>query len=162
MWGGWKLSCTSLLPWADNTGRKPCPTTCVYSIILLPRLHTELHRRSPVQKGTAQLHPSSNRRCCHYDSNRRDKREDPTRKKRESDLSNLLLDGLVLTCRDSPPEKIPRELLLCSGRLYRTRRVLRRRSRARDVGGGWRQGLEYQVSLRATMGKSSSCLPEHQ
>ncbi|KAG6857743.1 hypothetical protein H0H87_004159 [Tephrocybe sp. NHM501043] len=27
MWGGWKLSCSSLLPWADNTGRKPCPTT---------------------------------------------------------------------------------------------------------------------------------------
>ncbi|KAK2463091.1 hypothetical protein APHAL10511_004746 [Amanita phalloides] len=25
-WGGWKLSCTSLLPWVDNTGRKPCPT----------------------------------------------------------------------------------------------------------------------------------------
>lgn len=24
MWGGWKLSCTSLLPWADNAGRKPC------------------------------------------------------------------------------------------------------------------------------------------
>ncbi|KAG5731752.1 putative NADH pyrophosphatase [Termitomyces sp. T112] len=27
MWGGWKLSCSSLLPWADNIGRKPCPTT---------------------------------------------------------------------------------------------------------------------------------------
>ncbi|KAF8627659.1 hypothetical protein AX15_004351 [Amanita polypyramis BW_CC] len=24
MWGGWKVSCGSLLPWADNTGRKPC------------------------------------------------------------------------------------------------------------------------------------------
>jgi len=27
MWGGWKLSCSTLLPWADNTGRKPCPTS---------------------------------------------------------------------------------------------------------------------------------------
>ncbi|KAJ7169167.1 NUDIX hydrolase domain-like protein [Mycena crocata] len=26
MWGGWKISCSSLLPWADNTGKKPCPT----------------------------------------------------------------------------------------------------------------------------------------
>jgi len=26
VWAGWKLSCSSLLPWADNTGRKPCPT----------------------------------------------------------------------------------------------------------------------------------------
>ncbi|KAH7920621.1 hypothetical protein BV22DRAFT_1039621 [Leucogyrophana mollusca] len=26
LWAGWKLSCTSLLPWADNTGRKPCPS----------------------------------------------------------------------------------------------------------------------------------------
>ncbi|KAG1753336.1 NUDIX hydrolase domain-like protein [Suillus lakei] len=26
LWAGWKLGCTSLLPWADNTDRKPCPT----------------------------------------------------------------------------------------------------------------------------------------
>jgi len=26
IWGGWKLSCTSLLSSSDNTGRKPCPT----------------------------------------------------------------------------------------------------------------------------------------
>ncbi|KAI6037569.1 NUDIX hydrolase domain-like protein [Pisolithus marmoratus] len=26
LWAGWKLSCTSLLPWASNTGRKPCPS----------------------------------------------------------------------------------------------------------------------------------------
>ena len=26
MWGGWKISCSSLLPWADNGNRKPCPT----------------------------------------------------------------------------------------------------------------------------------------
>ncbi|KAH7905966.1 NUDIX hydrolase domain-like protein [Hygrophoropsis aurantiaca] len=26
LWAGWKLSCTSLLPWADNTGKKPCPS----------------------------------------------------------------------------------------------------------------------------------------
>ncbi|KAG9309321.1 NUDIX hydrolase domain-like protein [Chiua virens] len=25
-WAGWKLSCTALLPWADNTGKKPCPS----------------------------------------------------------------------------------------------------------------------------------------
>ena len=27
IWGGWKLSCSTLLPWADNAGRKPCITT---------------------------------------------------------------------------------------------------------------------------------------
>ncbi|KAI0001279.1 NUDIX hydrolase domain-like protein [Russula compacta] len=26
VWGGWKLTCTSLLSSSDNTGRKPCPT----------------------------------------------------------------------------------------------------------------------------------------
>ncbi|KIJ60048.1 hypothetical protein HYDPIDRAFT_32624 [Hydnomerulius pinastri MD-312] len=26
LWAGWKLSCSSLLPWADNTGKKPCPS----------------------------------------------------------------------------------------------------------------------------------------
>ena len=26
MWGGWKISCDSLLPWFDRTGRRPCPT----------------------------------------------------------------------------------------------------------------------------------------
>ncbi|TCD65345.1 NADH pyrophosphatase [Steccherinum ochraceum] len=26
VWAGWKLSCSTLLPWADNTGKKPCPT----------------------------------------------------------------------------------------------------------------------------------------
>ncbi|KAH6914030.1 NAD+ diphosphatase [Coprinopsis sp. MPI-PUGE-AT-0042] len=26
MWGGWKISCTSLLPWANNSGRPPCPS----------------------------------------------------------------------------------------------------------------------------------------
>ncbi|OCH87878.1 hypothetical protein OBBRIDRAFT_795792 [Obba rivulosa] len=26
IWAGWKLTCSSLLPWADNTGRTPCPT----------------------------------------------------------------------------------------------------------------------------------------
>lgn len=25
-WGGWKLSCTTLLPWVDTPGRKPCLT----------------------------------------------------------------------------------------------------------------------------------------
>ncbi|KAI0088142.1 NUDIX hydrolase domain-like protein [Irpex rosettiformis] len=25
-WAGWKLACTSVLPWADLTGRTPCPT----------------------------------------------------------------------------------------------------------------------------------------
>ncbi|KAF9232666.1 NUDIX hydrolase domain-like protein [Melanogaster broomeanus] len=26
IWAGWKLSCSSLLPWAKNTGKKPCPS----------------------------------------------------------------------------------------------------------------------------------------
>lgn len=26
LWAGWKLSCSSLLPWAQNQGRKPCAT----------------------------------------------------------------------------------------------------------------------------------------
>ncbi|KAF9012575.1 NUDIX hydrolase domain-like protein [Cyathus striatus] len=27
MWGGWKISCSSLLPWSDSIDRKPCPTS---------------------------------------------------------------------------------------------------------------------------------------
>ncbi|EKM81168.1 hypothetical protein AGABI1DRAFT_112859 [Agaricus bisporus var. burnettii JB137-S8] len=26
MWGGWKLSCMTLLPWAEKTDKKPCPS----------------------------------------------------------------------------------------------------------------------------------------
>lgn len=26
LWAGWKISCSSLLPWANNDGKKPCPT----------------------------------------------------------------------------------------------------------------------------------------
>ncbi|KAE9400682.1 hypothetical protein BT96DRAFT_956810 [Gymnopus androsaceus JB14] len=26
LWGGWKMGCSTLMPWADNTGRKPCPS----------------------------------------------------------------------------------------------------------------------------------------
>ncbi|KAF8663665.1 hypothetical protein AX16_000907 [Volvariella volvacea WC 439] len=26
LWAGWKLSCSSLLPWAEKTNKKPCPT----------------------------------------------------------------------------------------------------------------------------------------
>jgi len=26
MWGGWKIACRSILPWADNGNKKPCPT----------------------------------------------------------------------------------------------------------------------------------------
>jgi NADH pyrophosphatase NudC (nudix superfamily) len=33
IWGGWKLSCTSLLSSSDNTGRKPCPTQSVSLLI---------------------------------------------------------------------------------------------------------------------------------
>ncbi|TDL26184.1 hypothetical protein BD410DRAFT_784246 [Rickenella mellea] len=27
LWGGWKLGCSTLLPWSDNGGRKPCPSS---------------------------------------------------------------------------------------------------------------------------------------
>jgi NAD+ diphosphatase len=35
IWAGWKLSCSSLLPWADNKARKPCPTASVNLPIIL-------------------------------------------------------------------------------------------------------------------------------
>ncbi|TFK74704.1 hypothetical protein BDN72DRAFT_812662 [Pluteus cervinus] len=38
LWSGWKLSCSSLLPWTDNTGRKPCPT--------VKGLHNFMHPRT--------------------------------------------------------------------------------------------------------------------
>ncbi|KAI0318878.1 NUDIX hydrolase domain-like protein [Amylostereum chailletii] len=37
LWAGWKLACSSLLPWADNTGRKPCPTATGLHNIAHPR-----------------------------------------------------------------------------------------------------------------------------
>ncbi|TCD65344.1 NADH pyrophosphatase [Steccherinum ochraceum] len=36
-WGGWKRSCSSLLPWADNAGKEPCPTTTGLHNITFPR-----------------------------------------------------------------------------------------------------------------------------
>ncbi|KAK7692196.1 hypothetical protein QCA50_003820 [Cerrena zonata] len=36
-WAGWKRSCSSLLPWADNTGKEPCPTTSGLHNITFPR-----------------------------------------------------------------------------------------------------------------------------
>ncbi|KAI9511131.1 NUDIX hydrolase domain-like protein [Russula earlei] len=38
VWGGWKLTCTSLLSTSDNTGRNPCPT--------LKGLHNIAHPRT--------------------------------------------------------------------------------------------------------------------
>ncbi|TFY82452.1 hypothetical protein EWM64_g1556 [Hericium alpestre] len=35
LWAGWKISCHSLTPWADNTGRKPCPTATDSVVIML-------------------------------------------------------------------------------------------------------------------------------
>lgn len=37
LWGGWKLSCTSILPWADNADREPCPTKTGLHNFLHPR-----------------------------------------------------------------------------------------------------------------------------
>ncbi|KAI0823413.1 NUDIX hydrolase domain-like protein [Trametes gibbosa] len=37
LWAGWKLSCTSLLPWADNAGKKPCATAHGLHNFLHPR-----------------------------------------------------------------------------------------------------------------------------
>ncbi|THG94360.1 hypothetical protein EW026_g7095 [Hermanssonia centrifuga] len=38
LWAGWKLACTTLLPWADNSGRSPCPTAV--------GLHNQSHPRT--------------------------------------------------------------------------------------------------------------------
>jgi NAD+ diphosphatase len=49
IWGGWKLSCTSLLSSSDNTGRKPCPTQFV-SLLFCRRFS---NITIPCQEGTA-------------------------------------------------------------------------------------------------------------
>ncbi|KAI0081983.1 hypothetical protein K474DRAFT_1703450 [Panus rudis PR-1116 ss-1] len=36
-WAGWKRSCSSLLPWADNSGKEPCPTATGLHNIVFPR-----------------------------------------------------------------------------------------------------------------------------
>ncbi|CAL1706154.1 unnamed protein product [Somion occarium] len=36
-WAGWKRSCSSLLPWTDNTGKEPCPTATGLHNITFPR-----------------------------------------------------------------------------------------------------------------------------
>ncbi|KAI0318879.1 NUDIX hydrolase domain-like protein [Amylostereum chailletii] len=37
LWAGWKLACSSLLPWAENVGRQPCPTAKGLHNIAHPR-----------------------------------------------------------------------------------------------------------------------------
>ncbi|KAF8311210.1 hypothetical protein DL93DRAFT_2083662, partial [Clavulina sp. PMI_390] len=53
LWGGWKLSCSSLLPWADNTGKKPCPTA--------KGLHNVMHPRTDAVVITAVLDETGDR-----------------------------------------------------------------------------------------------------
>ncbi|KAF7981908.1 hypothetical protein HWV62_31507 [Athelia sp. TMB] len=44
IWAGWKKSCSTLLPFAEDTGRKPCPT--VYVPIPMPSIQTLIFFRS--------------------------------------------------------------------------------------------------------------------
>ncbi|PSS37541.1 hypothetical protein PHLCEN_2v617 [Hermanssonia centrifuga] len=37
LWAGWKHACSSLLPWADSAGKKPCPTDKALNNYLHPR-----------------------------------------------------------------------------------------------------------------------------
>ncbi|KAF8761720.1 DEAD protein [Rhizoctonia solani] len=37
LWAGWKLSCTSVLPWAENQGKPPCPSSSGLNNYMHPR-----------------------------------------------------------------------------------------------------------------------------
>ncbi|KAF8335474.1 uncharacterized protein EI90DRAFT_3153049 [Cantharellus anzutake] len=50
LWAGWKLSCSSLLPWENNEGRSPCPTG--------KGLHNTMHPRTDAVVITAVLDES--------------------------------------------------------------------------------------------------------
>ncbi|KAH7345018.1 NUDIX hydrolase domain-like protein [Rhizoctonia solani] len=40
LWAGWKLSCTSALPWAENQGKPPCPSSSGLQNYHHPRVDT--------------------------------------------------------------------------------------------------------------------------
>ncbi|CAE6481409.1 unnamed protein product [Rhizoctonia solani] len=37
LWAGWKLSCSSVLPWAENPGKSPCPSSSGLNNYMHPR-----------------------------------------------------------------------------------------------------------------------------
>ncbi|KAF8609633.1 hypothetical protein BDV93DRAFT_431821 [Ceratobasidium sp. AG-I] len=53
MWAGWKLSCSSLLPWAENDGKSPCPSSV--------GLNNYTHPRTDAVVITAVLDETGNR-----------------------------------------------------------------------------------------------------
>ena len=53
----------------------------------------------------------------------------------------------------TPTETVPAEVLLCFGRLRRTRGIVRGRGATRNVGRSRGESLEYPIPLWATMGK---------
>lgn len=65
VWGGWKLSCASLLSSSDNTGRKPCPTRKGLHNITHPRSDAVVivailnETQDKILLGRSKKHPSS-------------------------------------------------------------------------------------------------------
>jgi len=53
LWGGWKLACSSLLPWAENNGKSPCPSSV--------GLNNYMHPRTDAVVITAVLDETGNR-----------------------------------------------------------------------------------------------------
>src|SRR6266581_9416185 len=117
VWGGWKLSCTSLLSPLDNAGRKPCLTQfsslhfCVACNITLfitrKGLHNITHPRTDAVAIVAVLNEAQDKILL-------------GRK-----VSHTSCDYHRVSLIYWKLETVPNDVLLHPGRLHRTRRIVR-------------------------------------
>jgi len=154
VWGGWKLSCTSLLSSSDNTGRRPCPTRsvslspslCVQALsnFALSRkgLHNITHPRTDAVVIVAVLNESQDKILLGRKVSRT-----------SSDYHGVSLIFWKL-------ETVPSDVLLHPGRLHRTRRIVRGCRQTRSLGGSWDPCPRREISLRTAMGSLTICLPD--
>jgi NAD+ diphosphatase len=148
IWAGWKLSCSSLLPWADNSARKPCPTKYVRNF-LTDTVCTNISFWISSKGLHNFAHP----------------RTDPVVIMLAIDESgDKILLGRNVRCAGCFPvttsmtnlrwrlEKVSDKILFGPCWFHGARRGVRRCSETRDVGRSRCQSLERPISFRAALG----------
>ena len=134
LWAGWKLACTTLLPWEADRAKKVGEVPCASSIGLNNFSHP---RTDPVIITV------------------------PVNEVGDKILLGRNVSGFPVLpsryIRDTPnwPGKMGSTCLFCSRGFHGTWRGVRRLYKARIVGGSRSEGLGYQVSLQSTLGRSA-------
>ena len=129
LWAGWKLACTTTLPWEVKEGAKPCPSTM--------GLNNFSHPRSDPVVITMPINETGDKILLG----------------RSVSVFGAL--QVLSQLSDTRPGELEITLLFRSLGLRGTRRGVRRLCKARVVGRSWSQGLGYQVSFQSAVGKQT-------